>query len=306
MNRVSRSGRRKRLALSSLGAVVLLVSFLTGGCGSVGRTAGTPDIAARPLGLAPEVSASGERRDRPAGGEGDLLPADGAFAAFPPISAADRLRVGDGFRDAAVYTYVLFGIGDQRQPQEARPWRHVELELLRLIDTYVVSEPGARAASGHVFLVPVYAGLDSLPLTEQTAPELADRARLGLAAALGASGHARLANRLRGGAGPFLVSRTRAGLLPVAPQDRLLLTDLSETGPEYLYPVIDAYDRPVTDRGRDPNANLYHLQERLARLEATSASASGAAGQGRAAQWVFLVEGRGTSQLSGSAPVRGG
>lgn len=227
---------------------------------------------------------------QPYGGKGETL------ALFPPLAAADRLRLGGEHRPGAIDTYVLYGVGDGRAAQENRPWRHGELELLRLIDTYVINleesgrqgggefakgKDGAAAPARHEFLVPVYAGLDSLPLAERSAPDLADAARLALATRLEARGHGGVAHRLRSAPGPFLVSRATPALLPDRVHPRLLLADLSALGAEYLYAVVDAYDRPVAG-GAD--AALVALHGRLAELEA----APGPARSGP--QWLYLLD----------------
>lgn len=221
------------------------------------------------------------------------------FALFPPISAAEQLSSGEKREPADIYTYVLFGAG-----QAARPWRHAELELLRLIDTYVTAGNGAGGSAGrHRFLIPVYAGLDALPLTERSAPELSEAPRANLAGRLEAHNRQPLAMRLRTAPGPFLVSRTEppwaTDRTATPASDPLLVTDLSHIGVEYLYPVIDAYDRPIPPAAAGTDVALIELHRRLTSLEPTL---EGSAKQ----RWVFLFGTPGTRDALFPASERGG
>lgn len=285
----ARMGRR-RMACGHLGLVLLLIGSLLTACGhapSSPESAGETGAGATDAALTGSEPQDKEplRADRgglwPHGSQGDTL------AVFPPLRAAERLGLASEHWPDAVYTYVLYGLGDGRSAQQNRPWRHTEQELLRLIDTYVigaseVADPGSPAAS-HEFLVPVYVGLDSLPLTERSAPDLADAAREALAARLETQNQTALASRLRSAPGPFLVSRTTPELLPEAGGAPLLLTDLSSLGPEYLYPLVDAYDRPVPESLAGTPAALRELRQRLARLGSTS-------GQRGDQGWVHFLE----------------
>ncbi|WPL16691.1 hypothetical protein Thiowin_01660 [Thiorhodovibrio winogradskyi] len=237
----------------------------------------------------------------PHGERGDTL------AIFPPLSAAERLRMGSEYRPGAVHTYVLYGVGDGQGSQQTRPWGHTELELLRLIDTYVIStgvistgevSSHGESSTRHEFLIPVYAGLESLPLTERSAPELADAAREALAAWLAQRQHLALADRLRSAPGPFLISRTVFDLVPAQDSD-VLLTDLSNMGPEYLYPVVDAYDRRVSEAAAEADAALVELRQRLARLGHSS-------GNHGDEQWLYLLESATGQATIGAKSKHGG
>lgn len=221
---------------------------------------------------------------------------------FPPLPAAERLGLASEHWPSSVYTYVLYGRGDGRRAQQDRPWRHTELELLRLIETYVIGASGLSNRDGpsasHEFLVPVYAGLDTVPLVERSAPNLADAAREALAARLEQQRQAALANLLRSAAGPFLVSRTRPELLPARGEAPLLLTDLSAVGPEYLYPLVDAYDRPVSQEAAGTDAALHVLRRRLARLGMVSR-------QGGEDAWVHLLDSQVADSVAPPHPTQG-
>jgi hypothetical protein len=69
--------------------------------------------------------------------------------------------------------------------------------------------------------------------------------RRDFAAYLRAGGQIALAQRLDRGAGPFLVSSLEPRLVPADAWRPRMFVDLSEIGPEYMYSVVDAYDRPI-------------------------------------------------------------
>ncbi|EIC22664.1 hypothetical protein Thi970DRAFT_02942 [Thiorhodovibrio frisius] len=279
------------LLLTSAIFVVLTLSA----CGHVPRSPEAPDRSAAQPSTEADLLAASAPADRQAKGgasawrygqKGDTL------AVFPPLSAAQGLSLGGAHRPASVYTYVLYGIGDGKSSQATRPWRHTEFELLRLIDTYVLSagalgteEPEKKGSvpTRHEFFVPVYDGLGTLPLSERSAPDLADAARQALAQRLDARRYAVLASQLRTAPGPFLISRTTSDLVPDQENGALLLADLSKIGPEHLYRVVDTYDRPVSASAAGTDAALSELRQRLARLE----SPLGGVGEN---QWVQLIE----------------
>ena len=61
--------------------------------------------------------------------------------------------------------------------------------------------------------------------------------------------------------------------------------DLSGLAPEYLYPLVDAYDRPVQDEGQDRVAGLEAIRGRL--VPVFEAGAGGSGSQGRV-RWPWL------------------
>lgn len=293
-----------RLAMPGL---ALALIFMLGACAHGSRAPASAAVPAPPTGIeqaeldalpAPPLVSPEEDAANYLGQAVETL------AAFPPGSAAARSGAGFGSRSPSIHTFVLFGNGDARQAQQVRPWRHTELELLRLIDTYVTEMDAALGygqAARHEFLIAVYDGLDTLPLIERSAPDLTDRSRQALAGRLDARDQAALAQRLRTAPGPFLVSRTKGELLPAADDAGLLLADLSAVGPEYLFPVMDAYDRPLSATGESA---LLELRQRLGRLALPLAVAP--QGVDKQRQWVYFLDASGASLATTEQSVPGG
>jgi hypothetical protein len=103
-------------------------------------------------------------------------------------------------------------------------------------------------------------------------------------------GQGALAARLETLPGPFLVSSLEPRLLPTNALAPRLVTDLSLVGPEYLYAVVDAYDRalPPEQQGR-PEA-LGGIRERLLALFSRKATAEDLSPSIKDA-WVFRLGG---------------
>lgn len=180
-----------------------------------------------------------------------------------------------------VYTFVLLstGSGIQAATGQAR-----DRELLRVIETYVPGEGSAGASPEvHAFLVAVHPERGSLPLAEQTGPELSDPMRRRLAQELRGAGLGALAQCLETRPGPFLVASPEPRLLPGEGGSPRLVVDLSGIGNEYLYAVVDAFDRAVPSGS--PAAGLDAIQERLLALPLGTAEPAGAAN----ASWVFRL-----------------
>lgn len=205
-----------------------------------------------------------------------------------------------------IYTYVLLGKGFPDLPEaDAMRYR----ELLRLIQTYILASdtPGAAPDDrAHAFLLAVYPWRKGQPLIEQTGPELSDGMRDALAEYIGAVGDADLAQRVAKAPGPFLVSGTEPRLIPSTKVSPRLVADLSGLAPEYLYPLVDAYDRPIGDQDIARSGGLGPLRERLTHV--FHAASSG--GEGRAAaqgQPVVLLGGEPTAvaAASGAASADG-
>lgn len=266
-------------------ALAVATALLSAGCGSTPVERGDTGVLAEEMPQATEGFS------------------DDDFALFPPASAAERLGSQASEALSDLYTYVLFG-GDAA-PSQARPWRRTELELLRLIDTYVTTDDRGAGEIHHHFLVPVYPGSDSLSLTERSAPELSNGPRAALAGRLERRDQQPLALRLRTAPGPFLVSRVgspwaMATARNSAPKsDALLVADLSHMGAEYLYPVVDAYDRPISPGGGGAEFALLELRRRLASLERVL-------GHAAKQRWVFLFDASGTQDALRPISARGG
>jgi len=202
------------------------------------------------------------------------------------LAGADALNTlyGNATPGFGLYTFVLLsaGSGTQGAMQQAR-YR----ELLRVIETYVPGEGGGGPSpEAHAFLVAVHPERADLPLGDQTGPELSDPMRRQLATELRGAGLGTLARRLETRPGPFLVSSPEPRLLADGAGSPRLVVDLSGVGSEYLYAVVDAFDRPVPRGGQA--AGLDAVRERLLTLPL---GAEPAAAKG---DWVFRV-GRGGS-----------
>jgi hypothetical protein len=213
--------------------------------------------------------------DRPAGAQGQ----DGWQQTYGMAYFSTRAReaplitareAGPLYREAlpgyGLYTFVLYA------DLEALPAADRDRydELLRLIESYVLAperETEASSASSHAFLVAVEprrpgarAGVDP---GRSTGAGLAAAMRADFAAHLRAAGHAGLARGLRERAGPFLVSSLEPRLVPLGGDAPRLLVDLSDVGAEYLYAVVDAYDRPIAQAPPEPTTGFAAITQRL-------------------------------------------
>jgi len=208
-----------------------------------------------------------------------------AMAYLPSSSGVETERansLAELYADARpgydLYTFVLGGPVGPRAGAEAAAYD----ELLRVIETYVLGDPAesGSARGRHGFLVqvdplldgqfdaqldagpPADAGLEAeqpsdagssgASLAERARPALSLQMQVALARQLRLFGHVELADRLELSEGPFLVSSLRPALIPMSAQVPLLIVDLHHLGPEYMYSLIDAYDRPIPSdlRGR--------------------------------------------------------
>ncbi len=197
-----------------------------------------------------------------------LSSADGQLLAqFPPGVA--RTGVEPGY---ALYTFVLSGspaagatAGDRRAATQ---------ELLRVIETYVLADPGegrgqgpgqaqGGGVRGHSFVVPVSGERADGSLVARAGADVAASARNQLAGYLRRADGVELAARLATSPGPFLVSTLEPRLVPLDPRAARLLVDLSVLGPEYMYNVVDAYDRPVPPEFAGRVGSLQSVRARL-------------------------------------------
>jgi hypothetical protein len=192
-----------------------------------------------------------------------------------------------------IYTYILGGGGVGTTGEGADTYR----ELLRVIETYVLvaGHEGARPDRGaHTFLVPVHAGRAGASLEERTSPELSAAMRRELAAYLRHGGEQGLANRLATAPGPFLVSSLEPRLVPGNAQAARMIVDLSAIGPEYMYSVVDAYDREIPPEAAGRAESLLAVRGRLIGLFPDPAIDT-AAGLPPAGDWVFMLGRRSTA-----------
>ncbi|MEA3642127.1 MAG: hypothetical protein VBE63_19620 [Lamprobacter sp.] len=184
-----------------------------------------------------------------------------------------------------LYTFVLGGPVGPQPGSEAAAYD----ELLRVIETYVLGDPAeSGAARGqHGFLIQVDplldgqfdagrssdagseagqaadAGSSGASLAERARPGLSLQMQAALARQLRVFGHVELADRLESSSGPFLVSSLRPALIPMSEQVPLLIVDLHRLGPEYMYSLIDAYDRPIPSELRGRPESLSAIGRRV-------------------------------------------
>ena len=162
-----------------------------------------------------------------------------------------------------VYTFVLLGAGFD-PAKDADRARYAE--LLRVIETYVLAgEQGAHGprAEAHAFLIAVRPDRKGAKLIEQTGPELSAAMRKDLIQYLKRRNEPALAGRLETLPGPFLISSLEPRLLPTSQVAPRLVSDLSGIGPEYLYAVVDAYDRPIPPEQQGRPEGLTAIRKRL-------------------------------------------
>ncbi|KAA6183589.1 hypothetical protein F2Q65_15470 [Thiohalocapsa marina] len=178
-----------------------------------------------------------------------------------------------------LYTHVLFA-----GPAAQARGRGVDGgdELLRVIETYVLEGesrgPGLESVAGsgpdpaaHTFLVPVYADVRDAGLVERANADLSAQLLTTLVGYLDAADQPELARRLRAGRGPFLVSGLEPSLLPGTPDAARMVVDLGSVGPEYMYSVVDAYDRRIAPELLGRPESLMALRDRLVAIFPSSA-----------------------------------
>jgi hypothetical protein len=209
-----------------------------------------------------------------------------------------------------VYTYILHGApAAGGEAGDAPTYR----ELLRVIETYVLAADNGAALpdpAAHTFLVPVHSERGGATLAERAGPELSTQMRVDFADYLRGRGQLELAQRLRQAPGPFLVSSLEPRLIPVDSRATRLLVDLSGVGPEYMYSVVDAYDRRIPDALVGQVESLSAIRERLIEMfpdPGIDAQAAPAPAGG----WLYLLGGQrsadaGSTAQPGSAALRPG
>ena len=233
----------------------------------------------------------------PLGGGGD----GGSGGARSERSSSLARLFGAAAPGYGIYTFILHGGVDAGGvPASLDTYR----ELLRVIETYVLAAEGGSGGAdrqAHTFLVPVYADDAAGTLAERTGPELSAQTRGDFAAYLRTGGQVELAQRLSRSTGPFLVSSLEPRLVPTDPLAPRMLVDLSDIGPEYMYSVVDAYDRLIPAEQVGSVAALAAIRARLIGLFPDRAI-DAAAAPPPAGGWVFLFGRRQTTGLSPLSP----
>ncbi len=165
-----------------------------------------------------------------------------------------------------LYTFVLFGVD---RPDRTETDRVRQSELMRLLRRYVLAPDSGRhdpIGAAHAFLVAVEPQAPkrsgNSAADGATSAELAAAMRAAFLAHLRHQGQTAVAKRLEGRAGPFFVSGREPRLVPTGGDGPRLLVDLTDIGVEYLYNVIDAYDRPIGASAAD-GAELEAIRGRL-------------------------------------------
>jgi hypothetical protein len=262
--------------------------------------------------------------ERPAGGGGPPPLAGGAddsAMVYFPLGRSQQASIEPGAHDLAqrlgsaepgygIYTYILSGDGD-RTDEHLATYR----ELLRVIETYVLAAGpggGRRDAAAHTFLVPEHASRGTSPQAERSSPALSVAMRRTLTDYLRRAGEPALATRLATAPGPFLVSsleprlvpRPATGQAPGRAEAPRLLVDLSRVGPEYMYSVVDAYDRKIPPAAAGRLESLLAVRGRLIDMFPDPSIDPAAAGPA-AGEWLFVLGARNGGQAAvSSAPVR--
>ena len=233
---------------------------------------------------------SGLNRSGAGGGRGSLTY---SLAYFPARGGQNDERglgspYGTGMPGYGIYTFILLGGGDtQMEEKDQERYR----ELLRVVQSYVLAagEGGLGPESArHAFLVPVHSQGRRAPLVDQADPALSTNMRDALAKYFDQTRRPSLASRLRKHSGPFLISSLEPRLVPGNTKAPRLVTDLSEVGPEYMYAVVDAYDRRIPEDAAGSAASFEPIRKRLVDLFAL-VDATGANAQDNDQSWVTVI-----------------
>lgn len=255
-----------------------------------GARAGRQIDSAAAVGLARRARVSDAESGRP---QAELpaygmlyFPSQGESSKLVTSVALNRLYE-DAVPGYGIYTFVVSGRG-LTSPKDDDAARYGE--LFRMIETYVSSVgagEGGPSAEAHVFVVPVNPEKMGAPLADQAVTDLSDVMRRHLIQVLRHEGRRTLASRLDTGAGPFLVATLQPSLLPSSADTPWLVTDLSGLGPEYVYDVVDAFDRaiPIGISGRPES--LAVIRQRLLDLPVKTTEGPEAKADARA--WIFML-----------------
>ena len=235
-----------------------------------------------------------------------------AMAYLPSPSGVELERAnslaelyGDARPGYALYTFILGGpVGAQAAVDSADSYS----ELLRVIETYVANDDSAEADSGvgrHGFLVQVDAAQAEGALAERARPGLSRQIQGALARQLRLHGRFELAERLERSYGPFLVTSLRPALLPISDSTPLLVVDVRAIGPEYMYALIDAYDRPIPGDLAGRPQSLAAIERRLREMFPDPRRESGATSS-PSGDWVWLIGDASEQSRAAAAVSEGG
>lgn len=229
------------------------------------------------------------------------FPSAGDFSRLDSAMALNRLYE-DAIPGYGIYTFVLLGHGFANQSEsDAARYR----ELFRVIETYVSTSDEDNAgpnAATPAFLVPISAENLGRPLIDQVAVDLSDHMRRHLGQSLRREGQAPLAASLDKGAGPFLVSTLEPRFTPTGQDSPRLVADLSTIGAEYIYGIIDAYDRPIPLDVSGRVESLVLIRDRLLGLPVKPAVTSDLKTKIKNT-WVFMI-GRFAGEPTGKPVTR--
>ncbi|MBK5966164.1 hypothetical protein CCR95_19280 [Thiocystis minor] len=229
------------------------------------------------------------------------FPSTGDFSRLDSAMALNRLYE-DAIPGYGLYTFVLLGQGFIN-PSESAAVRY--RELFRVIETYVSTtdeDPAGPSAETPALLVPINAEKIGRPLSEQVAVDLSDHMRRHLGQSLRREGQARLAATLDTGAGPFLISTLEPRFTPTDQEAPRLVADLSTIGVEYIYGIVDAYDRPIPPEASGRVESLLLIRDRLLGIPMSPVITSDLKTKIQSA-WVFMI-GRFAGEPAGDRVTR--
>ncbi|WP_295399759.1 hypothetical protein [uncultured Thiocystis sp.] len=229
------------------------------------------------------------------------FPSTGDFSRLDSAMALNRLYE-DAIPGYGIYTFVLLGRGFAHASEsDAARYR----ELFRVIETYVTTSDEDNAGPNPetpAFLVPISAENLGRPLVEQVAVDLSEHMRRHLGQSLRQEGQAPLAATLDTGAGPFLISTLEPRFTPTGQDAPRLVADLSTIGAEYLYGIVDAYDRPIPPEASGRVESLLLIRDRLLELPIKPVFTSDLKTKIQSA-WVFMI-GRFAEAPKGNPVIR--
>jgi hypothetical protein len=101
------------------------------------------------------------------------------------------------------------------------------------------------------------------------------------------------------------VTSLRPALVPMSATQPLLVVDLQPLGPEYMYSVVDVYDRPIPGDMLGRPESLAAIARRLREIFPNRQVDSGAA-PAPDQEWIWLIDGTARAQAQAVAPITRG